>query len=448
MKIKIRMYLLIFVLVFIHSQSRSQEEKTSFSMEEAMQYAMKNSYVLQTTTHDILIAQKKVWETISIGLPQVSGTANYNAFLNLPVSLLPGEIFGEEPGTYIPVKFGQDYNSDFGLQVSQLIFDGSYIVGIGSTQIYLDLSKQIHEKSQIDIREAVANAYYMVLIGEQYKVVLQNNLENVQKMLKETKIYYENGFREEQDLDQIKLLLRNAESELSKAEREITISKIVLKYAMGFGLDSNLQLTDELNQFIHPLVAKENTLQFDFNSHVDFRMAATNFQMSEKLLNLEKAAYLPRLSGFYNYSKSAYGNTANLFKSSTSWYPSSLVGLQLTMDIFNSGQKRSKVQQARIEMKKAESQRKLAEATLQKDYLSAVAQLETALESYENDKENRELAEKILVKTKIKFENGISSSTELSQIETQYITANQAYVSSTMQLLQADLKLKKVTGNL
>ena len=427
---------------------KAQEVTSSFSLNEAIEFAMENAYVLHNTKQDIAIAQKKVWETISIGLPQVSGTANYNAFLNLPVSLLPGEFFGGEPGTYIPVKFGQDFNSDFGFSVSQLIFDGSYIIGLGSVQLYVNLSKQQHEKTAIDIREAVTRAYYMVLVGMKYKQAMDEDLENVKKLCNETKILYENGFREEQDVDQIKLLLRNSENEVLKAEREITISKVVLKYTMGFNLDTDIALNDNIEKFLAPLIAAPNKLQFDFNQHIDYRLATSNFQVSQKLVGIEKVAYLPKLSGFYNYSKSAYSNDANVFSSKTAWYPSSLVGLQLTMSIFNSGQKRSKVQQARIEVEKAEVLRNLTEQTLQKDYLTAVAQMESALESFDNDSENRELAEKIRQKTKIKFDNGISTSTELSQIETQYINAYRALVTSTLQLLQSDLYLKKATGNL
>ena len=427
---------------------KAQEVTSSFSLNEAIEFAMENAYVLHNTKQDIVIAQKKVWETISIGLPQVSGTANYNAFLNLPVSLLPGEFFGGEPGTYIPVKFGQDFNSDFGFSVSQLIFDGSYIIGLGSVQLYVNLSKQQHEKTAIDIREAVTRAYYMVLVGMKYKQAMDEDLENVKKLCNETKILYENGFREEQDVDQIKLLLRNSENEVLKAEREITISKVVLKYTMGFNLDTEIALNDNIEKFLAPLIAAPNKLQFDFNQHIDYRLATSNFQVSQKLVGIEKVAYLPKLSGFYNYSKSAYSNDANVFSSKTAWYPSSLVGLQLTMSIFNSGQKRSKVQQARIEVEKAEVLRNLTEQTLQKDYLTAVAQMESALESFDNDSENRELAEKIRQKTKIKFDNGISTSTELSQIETQYINAYRALVTSTLQLLQSDLYLKKATGNL
>lgn len=448
MKKTINLYLLLFVLGLFAFSAEAQQNTSDFSLVEAQQYAMENSYVLHNSRQDVASAQKEVWKTITIGLPQISGSANYNKFLNLPVSLIPAEFFGGEAGTYRAVKFGQDYNSDFGFTLNQLIFDGSYIVGIGSTQIYLNLAKQTSEKTEIDIRDAVAQAYYMVLTGVENRKVMTENLENVKEMYNETKAYYENGFREEQDVDQMRLMVKNAENELVKADREIKIAKVVLKYTMGFDLSQDIVLSDSLKQFVTPLMAVNKSVGFDFSNHIDYRLAQSNFMISEKLLKLEKVAYLPRLSGFYSYTKTAYGNNANLFKSGISWYPSSLVGLQFTVPLFNSGQKMFSVQQAKIEVDKAETQRKLAEITLQKDYLTAVAEMESALEKFENDKENRELAEKILNKSKIKFQNGISSSSELSQMETQYIQSHGAYIGSTLQLLQADLKLKKAKGNL
>jgi outer membrane protein TolC len=286
----------------------------------------------------------------------------------------------------------------------------------------------------------------MVLVSVEYKKIMEDNLSNTQELYGETKIYYENGFREEQDVDQIKLLLRNAESEVLKADREIKVAEVVLKYAMGYDLETEINLTDNLQQYLLPITAKEDIVQFDFSNHIDYRLAVANFEVSKALLKIEKVAYLPRIDGFYNYSKTAYGNEANLFGSD--WYPSSLLGFQLTMPIFNSGQKMKKVQQAKIEVDKAETQRRITELTLQKDYLTAKAQMESALASFENDKENRVLAEKIRNKTNIKFDNGLSSSTELSQIETQYIDSYRALVTSILQLLQADLDLKKAVGKL
>lgn len=436
----------LIVFIFIGSTATAQSQQ--FSLDEAMKYAMENSYLLKNTQQDIILAQKEVWKTITSGLPQVSGTANYNMFLDLPVSLIPGEFFGGEPGTYMPVKFGQDFSSDFGFTVSQQIFDGSYIVAVGSSKIYLNLAKHAAEKAETDIREAVAQAYYMALIGMQNKQIMEDNLVNSSKLLKETEAYFSNGFREEMDVDQMKILVKNAKNEVLKAEREITIAKVVLKYTMGYPMDGEIDLSDSLETYLVPLIRNNQTTGFDVAGHIDYRIAATNLQVSERLLKLERSTFLPTLSGFYTYSKTAYGDEANLFRSSVPWFPSSLVGLQLTVPIFSSGQKILSVQQAKIEVEKSSNQQKLAETTLQKDYLTAAAEIETAREKYSNDVENHELAERILDKTKIKFSNGLTSSTELSQLESQYLQTYGAYVASVMQLLQADLQLKKALGTL
>jgi outer membrane protein len=447
MKTKLKQYVLLFASVFlVAGVGRAQEEQSTFTLDEAINYAMENSYVLHNTRQDINIAQKQVWETITTGLPQVSGSANYNWFLNLPVSLIPGEFFGEEPGTYIPVKFGQDFNADFGLSVSQQIFDGSWIVGVTSAELYVNLARQAHEKTEIDIRNAVSQAYYTVLISQRYKEVMQENYDNTEELYEETKIYFDNGLRESQDVDQLRILLKNAENEMLRSDRELAIAKIVLKYTMGYELNNEITLDDKIETFVLPLIQEQNILQLDLFNHIDYRLAAANFQVSEKLLKLEKVAYLPNLSGFYSYSKTSYANKANLFKEK--WFPSSLVGFQASIPIFNSGTKHSRVQQAKIELDKAETERKLTELTLQKDYLTAKADMETARERFLNDRENRDLAQSILQKSQIKFNNGMISSAELSQQESQYITNFQAMVTSTLQLLQADLNLKKAAGAL
>lgn len=458
MKRKIKFYLLLSVLVFMAFIAKGQEEPISFSLYEATRYAMENSYVLHNTKQDITIAQEQVWETITTGLPQVTGTMDYVKNITaakspFPVAIIPKDFWpalgipDDTPldGTF-PISFAQKYNSSFGIGVTQQIFDGLWIVGLSSAELYVNLSKQAHEKAEIDIRDAVSQAYYMVLISQRYQTVMQENLANTQKLYDETKVYYQNGFREELDVDQLKILLKTAENEVFRSERELKIAKTVLKYAMGYNLDMEISLSDDLEIFVLPLVQNQNTISFDFDNHIDYRLAMSNYQISEKLLKLEKVAYLPKLNGFYNYGKLTFTDNANVFKEE--WYKSSMIGLQASVPIFNSGQKRSKVQQARIELDKAETNRKLAEITLQKDYLTALAEMETAVEKFLNDRESRDLAKNIKDKTQIKFNNGMVSSAELSQQETQFINSFQALVSSTMQLLQADLKLKKAIGAL
>ena len=459
MKQRIKQYfLLTCVLLMLMPAVRAQEEVelTSFNLDQAIAYAMKHSYVLHNTQQDITIAQKKVWETISTGLPQVSGSADYNINIKtaktpFPVGIIPKEVWpdlgipDDAQGLY-PISFSQKYSSNYGINVSQLIFDGSYIVGVGSAQLYLDLAKQAHEKTEIDIRDAVTQAYYMVLISERYREVMLENKANTERLFNETKAYFENGFRESQDVDQLKILMKNAENEVLRSDRELSVAKTVLKYTMGYDMGTEIDLSDEIETFVLPLIGGQSKIQLNLTNHIDFRMAASNLQSSEKLLKLEQAAYLPSLSGFFNYTKTTFGNEANLFKQD--WFPSSIVGFQASIPIFNSGQKHARVQQAKLELDKAATQQKLTELTLQRDYLTAKAQMETARERFINDRENRDLAKSILDKTHVKFNNGMISSAELSQQESQYISTFQAMVTSTLELLQADLQLKKTAGAL
>lgn len=450
--------LLLLIAILAFGQVQGQDEPVSFTLDEATQFAMENSYVLFNTKQDVTIAQKKVWETISTGLPQVSGTMDYTKNIKatktpFPVAMIPQEYWeylgipGDTPPDAVyPISFMQKYNSNYGLSVSQQLFDGSWIVGVSSAELYVNLAKQAHEKTEIDIRNAVAQAYYLVLINQRYNEVMQENLHNTTRLYNETKVYLENGFREQQDLDQLRIMQKNAENEVLRSERELTVAKTVLKYTLGYNLDETITLNDDLNSFVLPLVEKRNSIQLDLTSHIDYRLASSNVDVSEKLFKLEKAAYLPKLNAFYSYTKTSFGDDANLF--SEEWFPSSMLGFTANIPIFNSGNKRSRIQQARLELDKANNNRKLAQITLQKDYITASSEMETAREQFLNIRENRDLAKSILDKTQIKFNNGMVSSAELSQQESQYITTWQQLVSSTMQLLQADLNLKKAAGAL
>lgn len=448
MKTKMKQ-LFVLLLLFTVVETTKAQNDLMFSLAEAQEYALKNSYIAQNSGLDVAAARKKVWETIAIGLPQITADANYTNNLDLATSLLPAQFFGGEEGTYTSVKFGQDYNSDYGFTVNQLLFDGSYIVGVGSAKIYLQMATQTNEKTEIEIKHAVTQSYFMVLTAEENLKVMNENLINSQKLENDTRAMFDNGFVEELDLDQMRLLVRKAENEILKSNREIRIARMVLKYAMGVNVDEKIELNQSLNEFINPLLnVEQQTAGFDYTLHIDYRMLDTQKQLSLKELKLNKSAYLPRINAFYNYSKTAFGNSANLFKSSVPWFKSSMVGLKISMPIFTSGQQMAKVKQAQFSYQKAENDQHLAEQTIQKDYLTAVADIANAIDQYKNDRDNKQLAKKIHDKTTIKYNNGISSSTELSQTETQYIQSQGSWVASVMQLLNTKITLDKAIGKL
>ncbi len=458
MKTKMKLFL-SFLLVALTTITTIAQEVQEFSLKDAQEYAVQNSYVVQNSGLDVDIARKKIWETITMGLPQINGNAEYVKNIDaakspLPVAIIPKEFWpnlGIPDDTPVdatfPVSFAQKYNSSWGFSIDQLIFDGSYIVGVGSAKIYLQLATQGKEKTEIEIKHGVAQAYYMVLVAQENLTVMKENLGNSEKLLSDSKALYENGFVEEQDVDQMQLLTKKAENEILKAKREIRVAKMVLKYTMGVNVESEIELTDNLSQFIDPLLNNvESDYGFDHISHIDYRMLETQSLVSEKLLKLEKSAYLPKVNGFYSWNKMAFGDNSNLFKSSVPWFKSSMLGVNIEVPIFSAGQRISKVNQAKMEYEKSINDQKQAVQGLQKDYLSAVADIESAVDQLKNDIDNKKLASKIYDKTTIKYNNGLISSTELSQTETQYIQSQGAWVGSVLQLLNAKINLDKAIG--
>ncbi|MGD9557425.1 MAG: TolC family protein [Mangrovibacterium sp.] len=436
------------ILLLLTGGAGKAQDALQFSLAEAKEYALKNSYVVRNSGLDVASAKKKVWETIADGLPQIEGSAAYNNYLNLPTQLIPGEFFGQPAGTYIEVQFGQEYDSRFGFTVNQLLFDGSYLVGVGSAKIYLQLAGQSKEKTELDILHAVEQAYYSVLVAEENLVVMKENLANSEKLERDSRMMYQNGFVEEQDVDQTKLLVQKGENEILKTQREIRVARMVLKYTMGVDMDTEVRLTDKLANFVDPLLAEKEKAAsgFDYTSHIDYRLLDTQRQANKKLLLNEKAGYLPKISAFYDWNKTAYGNSANLFKDNVPWYKSSMWGINVTVPIFSSGQRMAKVRQAALELEKAENNQKQSMQQLQKDYLTAVGDMQSSVEQLKNDQDNKQLAKRIYEKTVVKYNNGITGSTDLSQTEGQYIQAQSAWVNSVMQLLTSKINLDKATG--
>lgn len=440
---------LIAVLLILFSTTIYAQEPTklSFSLDEAMSYAMVNSYVSKNTNKDVASAKEQVWESISTGLPQIDATADYNANLDLPVSLIPGEIVGGEPGTFVPVKFGQDFNSSFGFTVSQLIFDGVYFVGLKAARVYVDLAQSTQEKTQIEIRELVTDAYYNVLIAEEFLKTNKENLENSQKLYNDTEAYYKNGFAEEQDVQQLRLMVKQTENELIKAERSIRVTKMVLKYVMGVDVSDEIELTNTLDDFVNPILATEVAIKgFDYSTHIDYRMLDIQSSLRKSQLDLEKVSLLPKVDVFYSWMNTTFSDDAILFGGD--WYPSSMIGLKLSLPITTSGGRIAKIKRAKLELEKKENEQFMNIQKLQMEYITAYTDLASAIDKFKNDEENSEIAQQIYEKTQVKFNNGISTSTELSQNETQYLQSYSNYLLSMLQVLQSKMNLDKAVGEL
>ncbi len=449
---------LMVIFLSISFATKAQTDNSEeFTVTKAQIYALENSYSVKGSNYDIQIAKKKVWETIADGLPQIDFSADYSNNLKLSKSPLPIEFanviraMSGEPTSNEPmfVSFAQRYSSSVGVTVNQKIFDGSYIVGTMAAKVYLQLSKNQKEKSEIEIKDAVAQAYYTVLVAEENYKTIKENLELNEKLLKETDAYYQNGFREELDVDQIRLNLNNSKTRLADAKRAIRTSFIVLKFTMGMNVDDPIELTNKLDELVDP-IRSETPLVSDYNvsKHIDYKMMTTNLKAQELLLKNEQAAYLPNISAFYTYSKNTSADDSNIFKSNIPWFNSSLLGLKVSMPIFSAGKRRSRVKQQKIKYLSIENDLLMTEQNLKKEMSISFSNLLNAQEKYENDRDGSEIAKRIYERTRIKFKEGISTSTELSENEQQYLDTHSAYINSTFNLLYSKIAFKKALGKL
>lgn len=431
------------VFIFFCTSILFAQEELNLSMQDAIEYAIKNNYDNKIAVNNIAAAHKKKWETTTIGLPQIDGTIDYQNWLRQQVSLLPGEIAGGAPGTFVPVKFGTKQTMNATVTLRQLIFDGSYIVGLQSAKTYLKISEQSKEKTALATREAVINAYGNVLVTEKTIAILEKNKEVVQKNLVETQKIYKNGLTELENVEQLQITLGNIENNLSNAIRMKVIAYKMLNVSLGNSIDKKIRLTDTLDNLVlsntdFSLLTKV----FDVNNHIDYRMVENDKESKRLLMRLEQSKALPRLSAFVNYGAAANSEDFTFLNGSQKWFSSSLLGVTLNVPIFSSFGRSSRTAIARIEFENAEIQRENVKQQLLLKAASAKSEYQLSIESYQIAKKNLELSERIEKKQQIKFFEGISSSFDLLQAQNQLYSQQNSYVQSMLNVIAKKAQLE------
>lgn len=435
----------IFIIVTILSFcfGYSQEQTYSFTLEEAIQFALENNYAAINADRDIIDAQKQKWETIAEGLPQVSGAISYQNQLKQPVSLLPAELAGGEPGTFIPVIFSQPQTATATATLKQQIFDGSYIVGVQATKAFLSYSANNKEKTALDVRKQVVEAYGNVLLAEESVLILEKNKSTLEKNVYETSKLYENGLGEQESVDQLQITLSSIENQLQNALRLKEITLQMLNISMGLDLSAPTQLQENLEDLT---VSKIDIglLNYDFNinENVDFKLAENLNQQRYYEWKLAKSRALPTLNAFVNYGSSAYSNTFDFFSSDQQWFDSSILGFDLSIPIFSSLKRNASTQRAKIALEKAKTQLTEAEQQIRLQLENAKNNYTLAIANYETAKQNLTLSERIENKNQIKYKEGLATSFELRQAQTQLYTIQQEFLQSMVEVINKKTELE------
>ena len=422
-------------------------QEATLSLDDAKNYALKNNTDNIKSEMDVKIAKKKVAETRAIGLPQVVAEGNLQKFLDIPVSLAPANAFNPlaPEGQLAELQFGLEYNNNYGISASQLIFDGSYIVGLQAAKTYKEISINNQVKTEIQLLEEVTQAYFTVLIAKENTEILSQTLNSTEKILMETEALYEVGLTEEQNVEQLTLNVNEIKTQLGIAKGQINFAEKLLKLKIGMDIDSAIILSDNIEGFITG-VTPLNADEFNVNNHIDFQMMENNARLMKLNLRKEKYSFLPSVNLFFNHQQQNMNNEFDAL-SGGRYYPSTVLGAKLTLPILTSGSRLAKMSQAKIELEKSELDVQQVEQNLLYQSQLAQSNYETDYEVYLNQKENMELSKKIYDKTINKYKEGMASSLELSQTQNQYLSAEGKYIRSILDVLKSKSQLKLSYGS-
>ena len=433
------------LIVFV-SLAFAQESIQTFSMKAAIQYALTHSPSLQNTYLDYQIARQKIAEVRSAGLPQINSTTTLRYFVEIPTSLVPGEFFGAPRGTFIPIRFGVPYNLEIGVTGTQLLFDGTYFVGLSAARAVKELTYRAYQRSRIETITAVSKAYLTVLITQERLRLLKENLDQLQTTLRQTKGLYEAGFAERLDYQRLEVAYNNLQTEYNKAAELTALAYLTLKLQMGYPLDQPIALTDTLPEL--PLLLPDSlSLQnFDPAQRLEYQILLAQRRALELNLRRYQVAYLPSLVFISSLATQAQRNEFNFFDTKERWFPIAFIGFQLQVPLFDGLRKASQVSQARLELFKNQNDLYQLRQALTLEAQNARIQLLNALQNLTIQKRNLELAQTVLETTQKKVEAGLASTVESVQAQNAYQQAQLGYTTALLEAHSAYIDWQKALG--
>jgi len=442
------------------------QETEKLSLEKSIEMALKKNTNIINSKIDLKIAQKKIWETTAMGLPHVDVKSSYQHLFSVPVLSFPGTQLSKtrvpmDPATGIgttseiqlstgeniymnnvagtPIALGIKDNITADLTVSQLIFSGSYIVGLQATKVYYNFSKQSDEKTKLDVVETVVNTYHMLQLAEESRKILAQNLENINKTLSEISEMNKQGFLEKTDVDQLEVTANNVRNMMNQIDSNLDLGYRLMKIQLGLQESAKFELADEMesNDSLVKTSMQLTAEQFNINRNVDYQLIQSAEKIAKLDLSLSKMVFLPTISGFYNHNEQLNSTAFN-------FAPRDLVGINLTLPIFSSGERLAVVSQKRMSLEKAQNTSKYVSSSLQMQASQYQTDVKLKLERYLNQKKSKELSDDIYQRTMEKYKQGISSSMDLMTSQNQYLTNLTNYYQSIYDLQGARSKLEKM----
>ncbi len=438
MKIK-----LILLATLLTSFAWSQTYPESLSLEEAIEFGMKNNRSIINADREILKAKKERWKTIAIGLPQISSEINYQNFLEMPVSLVPAEFFGGEVGTFRELTFGTKQNMIGSVKTEQLLFDGSYLVGLEASRVYLKISENLFEKTNLEVKKLITTTYTNVLIAQYTISFLEKNKKTLEVNLTEIHQLFKNGFEEEESVEQMQLSLAQVNSQLKYAQNLVKITKEMVKFVIGYPTEKPLVLESDLETIFNEEIYFKTSPEIDdIQNNIDIKIADNNVKSESLQFKYEKSKSLPKLSGFINQTYTGNSDEFTFTERNQKWFGSTLVGLTLKVPLFSSLGRTAVSQKAKISLDQAITELTDTQERVRIEVKAAYNDYQLAIDNYFTEKENLRLAERIEKKNQTKFFEGMVQSFELRMAQMQLYTAQNNFVTAIQSVINKKTALE------
>ena len=437
--------ILLILLILTSFSLKSQSQKLSLS--ECIDLAIENNENLKNSILEEKISKALSNEYLSIGFPQINfdGGIKYNH--EVPKSLLDISRFmpGVPEGTEQEVQFGQAYDGRVDLFVNQMIFNGSYFVGLSAAKELVKLSEKMTERNVIDIHESVSKAYYTTLNTKSRVDLVNSNIDRLDALLKQTKSLYENGFVEKLDLDRIQVSFNNLKSEKIKADRLYDLSLAVLKFQIGISVDKKIELIEEFNEELVTAFTFDLN-EFDYSKRIEYSILQTDKNLKFYELKNNRSQYLPQVYANYNYGYNTSASQSNIFFESDRWKKFGTFGLQVIVPIFDGFLKRSRINQSKFKIEQVENQMLFLERSINLQINQSLAAYQNSKESLKIASENLVLAQDVYFASEKKYAQGVGSNLELIDSKNSLKIAQNQYYNSLYESIISIIDIKKTLG--
>ena len=431
---------LLLMLLFISGTLKlTAQEPLQLSLKEAVQMAHEKNTSVLNSKLDLEMSEKKIKETLAMGLPHLDLKSAYTFLPKVPTLTfgMPSDDPNAAPPE--PIELGVKHNVVTDITASQLIFNGSYIVGIQATKVLHSFSVQNDEKTRLDVNESVINTYQMIQLSEESAKILQQNLDNVLKTQYEISEMYKQGFMEKTDVDQLEVTANVLRNSLNQVESNLEMAYRLLKIQVGIDETIPVAVSDSTISYESLMLSSNQLIEEEFllENNIDYKLAETSKQLAELNVKNEKSSYLPVITGFYNYT---YKVNAPAFD----FTPKNMFGVNLNLPIFASGQRKNLIDQRILEVEKRENTRKFVSQSLIMQANQFKSDVEIKAEKYKNQKLSKELSDEIYQRTLEKYREGMATSLDLANTQTQYLNNLTSYYQFMFDLQGAMTKLEKL----